>query len=58
MNGVVMYERLLGVLLCERGRRVNCVRYDTFYFEILIRHLERARGNIFVCRHLDLHSKH
>ena len=31
-----------GMWSCERGRRVNWVRSHTFYFELLIRHLERA----------------
>ena len=34
-----------GVWPCERGRRVYWVRCDTFYFELLIRHIERAIGN-------------
>ena len=48
-----------GMWSCERGRRVCWVRCDTFYFELLIRHIERAiKGNTFVCRHVDLRSKH
>ena len=35
MNGVWSYEQ---------GRRVNWVRCDTFYFELLIRHIKRAIG--------------
>ena len=31
-----------GVWSRERGRRVNWVKCDTFYFELLIRHIERA----------------
>ena len=31
---------------CERGRRVNWVRCDTFYFGLLIRHLERAKERL------------
>ena len=37
-----------GVWSCELGRHVNWVRCDTFYFELLIRHLERATG-IHIC---------
>ena len=33
-----------GVWSCERGRRVNWVRCDTFYFELFNRHIERAIG--------------
>ena len=36
------WSRVDGVWSCERGRHVNWVRCDKFYFELLIRHLEKA----------------
>ena len=44
-----------GLWLYERERRVNWVRCYTFYFELLIRHLERAIGKhicMQTCRHV------
>ena len=41
---MVMLERDSHEWSCERGRRVNWDRCDTCYFELLIRHIERAIG--------------
>ena len=41
---------------CERGRRVNWVRCDTFNFGLLI--LKEQKRNLFVCRYVDLRSMH
>ena len=56
VNVVVTYER--GVVVWRRKSCMNCVRCDTYYFDLFIRNLERRIGKRILCRHIDLRSKH
>ena len=46
-----------GVWSCERGRCVNWVRCDTFYFELSIRHIDETAIGKLICIQTSKHTK-